>query len=151
MPVPLSLSRVAACETVHPCRHSKGHWLVQGWVSGVRPLEQGFGQQGKGSCSGVPWAFPGADLPSCPQKLRGHLRYGTCVRLSMQGLSKETMTIQVSEKPEQNIGFSKWKPSTFLKIQIRCRIKHMFLGVQSISYTHWPTSKIPKGILLPTT
>lgn len=59
---------------------------------------------------GVAWggasrAFPSADLPSRPQKLRGHLRCGRCVRLPMQGLSKETMTIQVSEKPEQNIGF----------------------------------------------
>lgn len=35
MPVPLSLSRVAACDTVHPCRHSKGHCFVQGWISGT--------------------------------------------------------------------------------------------------------------------
>lgn len=87
---------------------AKGTGLYRdGWVVWAhRPLERGFGQQGKGSCSGVPRAFPSADLPSCPQKLRGHLRCGRCVRLSMQGLSKETMTIQVSEKPEQNIGFS---------------------------------------------
>lgn len=62
----------------------------------------GFGQQGKGSCSRAAQAFPSADLPSCPQKLHVHLRWGRCVRLPMQGLSKETMTIQVSEK--QNIG-----------------------------------------------
>lgn len=68
-------------------------------------LVPGFGQQGKGSHSGAAWAFPSTDLPSCPQKLRGHLRCGECVRLPMQGLSKETMTIQVSEKPEQNIRF----------------------------------------------
>lgn len=81
-------------------RTGMGEWCEH------RPLEQGLGQQGKGSCSVVPRAFPSADLPSCPQKLRGHLRCGRCVRLSMQGLSKETMTIQVPEKPEQNIGFS---------------------------------------------
>lgn len=66
---------------------------------------RGFGQQGNGRCLGAAQAFPSTDLPPCPQKLRGHLRCGRCVRWPMQGLSKETMTIQVSEKPEQNIGF----------------------------------------------
>jgi len=59
----------------------------------------------KGDALGQLEPFQATDLPSCPPKLRGHLRCDRCVGLPVQGLSKETMTIQVSEKPEKNIGF----------------------------------------------
>lgn len=59
-----------------------------------------FGQPGRGRHSRPSQDFPSADLPPCPQKIRGHLRCGRCMSLLVQDL-----TIQVSEKPEQNIEF----------------------------------------------
>lgn len=74
--------------------------LCMGCGSSEETWAPGFGEQGEVSHLRAARTLPCTDLPSHPQNLRGHHRCGRCVYLPVQGLSKETVTIQDPEKPE---------------------------------------------------
>lgn len=120
MPASLSLYRVIVCDTLQyiHANTAKGIDFYKKWVSKLSTYVNVTWKSWGARKRVTRWCL---ELFQAPDFTRA-LRYtwfsaacGRCVHLLMQVLKKETMTIQVPEKPEQNIFFpnesrlSAWK------------------------------------------